>query len=490
MKQIIINANVSETRIALLEKNVLVELFVERHAQQNILGSVYFGRVIRVIPGMQSAFIDIGEDRAGFLYSKDVVSSGSEEWEDDDHPYPINRQPIEKQLKEGQMIVVQVAKESYGSKGPRLTMGVAIPGRYLVLLPSSSHIGISRKIEDEKERKRLRKLIDDIRDTDCGIIVRTAANKVEQKQLECDIKYLSEIWNKIRAACSERKTPTLLHVDFSIVSRIARDVYTEDVKIVVDDNQCYQEILSFFKRINQPTDKVELYGGYLPIFDIYGIEQDIELALQARVDLSTGGFVVIEETEALTTFDVNTGKYVGRKSADETIVKTNIEALNTITTQIRLRNIAGIIVIDFIDMNNAADREEVYQTLLKQLKYDKAKTNVLRVSDFGLVQITRKRTRESLEKTLTTTCYTCKGRGYVKSKATIANEMFRAIRRIYARTKVNKLKLKIREDFYQYITAEEMEHLHVLQQELDLQIEFASSPYQNPIYHLPPFQIS
>lgn len=489
MKQIIINSDASETRIALLEDSVLVELHIERHKKQNIIGNVYLGRVSRVVPGMQSAFVDIGIGQAGFLYSKDVLTADA--GSSDDEPYPENVQPIEKNLKEGQKILVQVAKEAYASKGASLTMGIAIPGRCLVLLPFSSHIGVSRKIEKEKERKRLRSLVEEIRSEDYGVIARTAAEGMDKKALERDINYLSKVWQSVCDARKNKRKPTLLHQDYSIVARVARDIYTDDVqRIVVDNAKSFDELVSFFKHIDQEVQsKIEFYQDPQPIFDLYGIEQDIELALQKRVELLSGGFVVIEETEAMTTFDVNTGKFIGTSDVSANIIKTNLEALKVIVAQIRLRNIAGIIVIDLIDMDDADDREYVYKTLLKLLENDKARTKVLRISDVGIVQMTRKRTRESLEKTLTTPCKTCGGSGYVRDNTALAYDLLREIKRTFHRTKAKKIKLKVREDIYHHIVAMEMNHVKALKKELGITIEFIPTHYHDPCYYERPFTL-
>ena len=491
-KQIIINASVSETRIALLEQDELINIHIERHNKQGILGNVYLGKVIRVLPGMQSAFVDIGVGQAGFLYAKDALGAEAVfDEEESDEPYPANKQPIEKLIREGQQIVVQVIKESYGTKGPRLTMGVAVPGRYLVLLPAASRVGVSRKIESETERRRLRELLSDIREKHLGIIVRTAAENVGLEQLQRDLRYLTELWEKLTTRKDSGKSPNLLHMDYSLVTRVARDLYTDDVqRIVVDDDGSYRELLAFFKKIDDgSTAKIELYRGDIPVFDIYGIERDIDSALQARVDLPSGGFVVVDETEALTTFDINTGKYTGRKNPSETILQTNLEAVKIVATQIRLRDIGGIIVIDFIDMNTKANREKVYKALLQQLKPDKARTSILKISDIGLVQMTRKRTRESLEKTLTTTCLACDGSGHQKSSATIAYELFRDVQRIYHRTKTNRMQLRVREDIYRFIITEEKKHLDHLQKKFSIRIELLATPWHDPAWEREPYQI-
>ena len=494
MKQIIINATTSETRIALLENNLLSELFIERNQKLSILGNVYLGRVIRVVPGIQSAFVDIGMGTTGLLSAKDALITANSKTTpgiEDDTPYPTNSLPIEKSIQESQIIMVQVIKEPYASKGPRLTMAVAIPGRYLVLLPYSQHLGISRKIESDLERKRLKELLEEVHTANTfGIIVRTAARNVNKKKLIDDYKYLLEIWQKIHAQSGNK--PKIIHKDYSITTRIARDVYTDDVaKITVDNNTCYEELIGFFKKVDKTAEKkIKLHAGAESVFDIYDIEQDINNALQPRVDMKNGGFVVIEETEALTTFDVNTGKYLGKRNISETILKTNLEALKVITVQIRLRNIAGIIVIDFIDMDNEAHRNEVYKKMLDMLKPDKARTNVLHVNEFGLVQMTRKRTRESLLETMTAECAVCKGNGRVKTTTTLAYEMFRAVRRVSSQLRSKKLYLKAREDIYNYVLSEETEHLQQLQSELKIKIILSPLHQLDLRYIGEPFHIS
>ncbi|MDE3268787.1 MAG: Rne/Rng family ribonuclease [Pseudomonadota bacterium] len=489
MRQIIINSNTSETRIALLENDALVELHVERHKRQHIIGNVYLGRVSRVVAGMQSAFIDIGIGQAGFLYGKDVLTAESSS--SDDQPYPENAQPIEKNIKEGELILVQVAKEAYGSKGARLTMGIAIPGRCLVLLPFSSHIGVSRKIEKDKERKRLRTIVEEIRSEDYGIIARTASEGAAKETLAQDFDYLRKIWQSVCDARKRKKKPTLLHRDHSIVARVARDMYSDDTdKIVVDSTKSFDELIAFFKHTDQDIhSKVVFHKEQQPIFDLYGIEQDIDCALQKRVELLSGGFVVIEETEALTTFDVNTGKFIGTGSANENIVKTNLEALQVIAAQIRLRNVAGLIVIDLIDMDELDNREHVYKEMLKCFERDKARTKVLRISDVGLVQMTRKRTRESLEKLLTTTCKACAGNGYVRDNTTLVYDLFRALQRTFHQTKAKNIKLNIREDLYHHIMTMEMDYVKQLKKTLGMQIEFVPTYFHDPCYYDRPFTI-
>lgn len=490
-KQIIINANRAETRIALVEKEHVAELFIERSSDRGLMGNIYKGKVTRVLPGMQSAFVDIGEERSGFLYVADVYNDefvalsrkaleGSTE---DLTPEEISKKtkwvrvPIEKLLRDGQEIIVQVIKEPFNTKGARLSMFITIPGRYLVLAPNFSHIGISKKIEDEDERNRLRDIVAPVKPDDMSVIVRTAAKGVEASLLERDLQYLTSLWSSIAAKQHGAKVPEILHQDLDLVQRVTRDQFSDEIsKIVIDDNDGFDRLRRFLDAgIVGASDKLELYQGETPVFDVYGIEMDIGRALSRKIDLPSGGYVIVDQTEALTSFDVNTGRYVGRQSARETVLRTNMEAVKKVVSQLRLRNIGGIIVIDFIDMEDPVDREIVFNELTEELKQDKAKTNVLRISELGLVQMTRKRTSESLEHLLMDQCPLCEGRGRVKSVVTEAHDLLRELVRVHLQTRRTLLTVRVREDIRDWILEEERDWFQDVVDRYGLTVNFTES---------------
>lgn len=443
--ELVINVTSQETRIALIENGVLAELFIERQSEKGIGGNIYKGKVVRVLPGMQAAFVDIGLSRSAFLYVADV-------YDDFDYlslmmgvsrengDFAIERgtlaassysSQIEDMLHDGQEVLVQVSKEPIGSKGARVTTHISLPGHYLVFMPTVDHVGVSRRIENEGERKRLREIIDRIKPPGVGFIVRTASEGRTEEDLLVDMNFLLKIWEKIQNKKTNASVPSVIHCDLDICLRAIRDFYTKDVeKVIVDSDKEYSDIIEFIESfMPQLKHSVEFYEADEPIFDAYGIEVEISRALGRRVWLKSGGYIVIEETEALTAIDVNTGKYVGKGNPEDTILKTNLEAVKEIAYQLRLRNIGGIIIIDFIDMEKEGGRERVFQTLKEALKKDRARTNILRISELGLVEMTRKRTRENLSRMLCEPCPYCEGRGIIKSKTTLCFELFREIRR-------------------------------------------------------------
>lgn len=486
-KQLIINANSSETRIALLEKERVAELFIERERERGIVGNIYLGTVMRVLPGMQAAFINIGAERTAFLYGGDVLDPDSLKDQKLDPAQAMDltpeeirernykqRKPIEKLIREGQQIVVQVAKEPLGTKGARVTMFLSLPGRYLVLMPEFTHIGVSRRIDSMEERNRLSDIVKQIKPDEVGVIVRTAAKGLDAGLLQKDLKFLLKNWRSVDAKKKRAQPPAVLYQDLNLILKTTRDVYSDDIeKIVIDDYEAHEELKRFLNAtIPGASKKLELYTERTPIFDVYGVELDIGRALSSRIELPSGGYLVIDQTEALTSFDVNTGKYVGHANAQETILKTNIEAVIKIVSQLRIRNIGGIIVIDLIDMERLDDRDKVYNLLQEELKHDKARTNVLKISELGLVQMTRKRTSESLERQLMDHCPYCEGKGRVRSTATEAFDLLREIRRHSLQTGQRQIQVRVREDIRRWIENEEHELYSKLKLELDLQIEF------------------
>ena len=439
---LLINVDIGETRVGLLEAGVLGELYVERRHGRSPVGNIYLGRVTRVLPGMQAAFIDIGLDRAAFLHVEDLLPTKEmEEAERNDKQKGgrstkgrVSRKtPIRDLLNEGQTLLVQVSKGPIGTKGARVTSHVALPGRYVVFMPTVDHVGVSKRIGNEKERRRLKEVIDSVKPPTGGVVVRTLAQGLTKKKLKADIGYLINIWKKVQTDNTKnKKTPALIYEEPDIVVRSARDLFTEDVtEIVIDDRDEYlrlKEFLTLF--LPERAADLQLYEGYEPLFDEYGIEEEISRAMSRKVHLPSGGYLIIDQAEALTAIDVNTGRFTGKgKDVEQTILLTNLEAVKEIAYQLRFRNIGGLIVLDFIDMERHAHREKVNKALSTALKNDKSRTTAIRISDLGLVEMTRKRTRESLGRTLYEPCFFCDGTGQLKSKITICHDIFRQMRR-------------------------------------------------------------
>jgi len=446
-KQILINAAPWETRVAVLEDTTLVELHIERGRDRSLAGNIYKGRVIRVLPGMQAAFVDIGLEKAAFLHVSDltgpglvrgVVEDGEESEEVDDVAPPRRRvqfAPIEERLAKNQELLVQVSKEPMGSKGARVTAHISLPGRYLVHMPGTAHIGISRRIEDPDERDRLRDAVDSERSEPTGgYIVRTACEGAAKREIRDDVRFLTRLWSRVQQTAESASAPALVHRDLDLVLRVLRDLFTSDVeRLVVDDPVEHARILEFVEEfMPRLVARVHRYEGTTPLFEQHGVETKIARALERRVWLKSGGYLIFDQTESLTTVDVNTGRYVGKRDQEETVLKTNLEAAKQVVHQLRLRNIGGIIVIDFIDMEKAANRRKVFDTLQEAARADKARSNVLRISELGLVQMTRKRTRESLGQRLLEPCPHCDGLGRLRSVETIAYDTLRRVERLAA----------------------------------------------------------
>jgi len=489
MSEIIINSTPQETRIALVENGEVVELFFERKKERGILGNIYKGKVVRVLPGMESAFVDIGMEKAAFLYVSDVFHpmdeyqelflQGEEEPADSLASRETNEpRHIEDLLTEGQEILVQVSKEPIGTKGCSVTSLISIPGRYLVLMPFADHIGISRRIEDDQERDRLRSIAEEIRSQRMGLIVRTAAEGVARADIAADLEYLLKVWKTILKAKNGTSAPFLIHEEPDICVRAVRDLLSGDVRrIIVDSDETYgkiREFLDFY--LPDPSFSLEHYQGFQPIFDYYNIELEIHRAMGKKVWLKSGGYIVIEQTEALVAIDVNTGRFVGKRNLEETILQTNLEAAKEIAYQLRLRNIGGIIIIDFIDMEKIENREKVFNALKEHLKKDKAKTNVLKISELGLVQMTRKRTRESLCKTISEECPYCEGTGRVRSRYSICYDILRELKRIRNQSNGhNKVLIHVHEDVADILLNEEAQMVDLLQMETGNEIIIRSA---------------
>ena len=422
-EQILINVTPQETRVAIMEQGAVQELHIERSSNRGLVGNIYLGRVGRVLPGMQSAFIEIGLARAAFLHVADIWSSNK----------AAEQKPIEKLLQEGQTLVVQVIKDPIGSKGARLSMQISIAGRLLVYLPGDQHIGISQRIEDEAEREllrdRLHQLIPEA--AEGGFIVRTVAENATNEELTADIDYLIKLWRGISDASKTAGPQVLLYQDLDLSLRVLRDLVTRETeRIIVDSRETHAKMLNFAERYTrQSLSVLEHYAGERPLLDLFAAEDEIERALERRVNLKSGGYVIIDQTEALTTVDVNTGGFVSGRSFDDTIFKTNLEATQAIARQLRLRNLGGIIIVDFIDMDNDEHKNAVLAELRKGLARDRTRITVNGFTQLGLVEMTRKRTRESLAHVLCEPCPTCTGRGEIKSAQTVCYEILREVMR-------------------------------------------------------------
>lgn len=434
---IVVNADGPECRVALIEGGVLAELYLERERQRSCVGNVYKGRVLRVLPGMQAAFVDIGEEKAAFLYAGDIAPEGAESQgvqENGDMRRASTKDvDIQSLVQPGKEILVQVVKDPISSKGARITTYVSLPGRNVVLMPTVSHVGISRRIGSDAERRRLRRVVDRVRQPGTGIIVRTVAQHASSAQLYAGIDYLQRLWDNLRTNEYLHRAPALLYRDLDLMLRVIRDNLSPEIsRVIVDDSRAYARIRRYIEAfMPEFADKVELYSSAEPIFDGYGIETEINRALERKVDLRSGGSLVFDQGEALTSIDVNTGKFVGAKgkTLEETITQTNLEAAEEIADQLRLRNLGGLVIIDFIDMDRESNRRKVYRKLQEALRKDPAKANITKISEMGLVEMSRKRTRESLERSLAAPCETCHGRGYTKSASTMCYEILRQVRR-------------------------------------------------------------
>lgn len=428
-EEILINVTPMECRVALVENGIVQELYVERTARRGMVGNIYKGRVVRVLPGMQAAFVEVGHSRTAFIHANDIVwpkVSGERE-----------RTPtISELLHEGQSVVVQVMKDMMGSKGARLTTDLSIPSRYLVYMPHGEHVGVSQRIEDEAERERLKNLIRQLQEESPetsagGFIVRTVAEGVSENELRRDMAFLVKLWRWIQDRCQSAATPSLVYEELPLFLRTIRDhVSVNSQKVLIDSRETYAKVEEFVRDfVPALKEQVEHYPGERPLFDLYNIEDDLQKALQRKVLLKSGGYLIIDQTEAMTTVDVNTGSYVGTRTLEDTVFKTNLEATHAIARQLRLRNLGGIIILDFIDMEEAEHKQQVLRALEKMLVRDHAKTKITQVSELGLVEMTRKRTRESLEHLLCETCSECEGRGTVKTAETVCYEIFREILR-------------------------------------------------------------
>ena len=553
-REIVINASALEVRVALLEDNSLAEFYLERTAHRGLAGNIYKGKVTRVLPGMQAAFVDIGLEKAGFLHvsdfhgGADAFSSmaqvmGEEDVETEEvAPYDgehrggpelerdlegegdarsgadgdapsseteaaagdgqrhgrrgrrggrrhqrsepqRSRLPIEQQLHRGQEIIVQIAKEPMGTKGARLTSSISLPGRYLVYTPTSNHLGVSRRIASAEERARLREAVSEVRPPQGGFIVRTACEGLSRRDIQRDIAFLTKTWNSIIKRSESSGPAAMLYSDLDVALRTVRDLFSSEVeRLWCDDPNTYSRIVQFVQTyMPRLRARAMLHQGAEPIFDKFNIEPQIELALERKVWLKSGGYLVFDQTEALTAIDVNTGRFVGKHNQDETVLKTNLEAADEVVKQLRLRNIGGIIIVDFIDMSREPDRKKVSEALAVALRRDKARTSALKISELGLVQMTRKRTRESLEALLTEPCPRCQGRRVVKSAPTLAAEVLRGIyRETIRRPHADMVLIKINPEVARYLYDAGAKDLETLEHKLDSKIVLRSKEGLEP----------
>jgi Rne/Rng family ribonuclease len=523
-KEMIISSGDHDTRVAILEEDQVVEIFIERERQRGVVGNIYKGRVSKVLPGMQSSFVDIGLERDAFLYVTEVVNTVEEfdrlESGDEDEPAvaiipepapePVavetgaeaasdlsgtvrsverrsapradSRTPgrddrpqpkIEDLLKEGQEVLVQVVKEPLGTKGARLTSHVTMPGRFLVFMPTVDHVGVSRKIESREERARLRGIVREFREEHGftgGVIIRTAAGGRSKEDIVSDLAYFHQVWTEIRQRMESRRPPAVLFQEQSLVTKLLRDLLTEDFTAIrIDSEQEHRRVVALIERI-MPTllPRVKLYTKEFPIFEEYGVQAEIDKALRSKVWLKSGGYLVINQTEALVAIDVNTGRYVGKRTGrlEDTIVKTNLEAVKEIVRQIRLRDLGGIIVLDLIDMEEKKNRQKVFQEVEKELRKDRSPSKALQVSDFGLVIVTRKRVKQSIERQLTDPCPYCSGSGSIKSASTICYEILTEMKKIGKEFEGQGVILRVNPDIARALKEEESALLRDLQQTL------------------------
>ncbi|MDH5711060.1 MAG: ribonuclease G [Gammaproteobacteria bacterium] len=470
-KEILINVTPQETRVAILENGMLHELYIERSRSRGLVGNVYKGKVVRVLPGMEAAFVEIGLERAAFLHISDMAGYSKQNGSDDLITHP----QIGQLLRDGQEILVQVIKDPLGTKGARLTTNITIPSRYLVFMPNSENIGVSSRIESEEERNRLKAMLLAKKDLNknAGYILRTAAELATEDSIERDINYLNRQWENIVEA-SDIKAGMVVHKDLPLYLRTLRDMVDDDLeKIRVDSRETYCAMLEFAGTyVPEMEDKIEHYPGERPIFDLHGVEDEIQKGLERKVHLKSGGYLIFDQTEAMTTVDVNTGAYVGSRNLEETIFKTNLEAAQAIARQLRLRNLGGIIILDFIDMSEDEHKRQVIRALEKALDKDHARTHVCEVSSLGLVEMTRKRTRESLEHVLCGVCPTCEGRGSVKTAETVCYEIFREILREARQFDARELLVLAAQEVVDLLLDEESASLAELEDFIDIPIRF------------------
>ncbi len=488
-REILINHTDLETRVAVMENSMVTELYHEREKERGVVGNIYKGKVLKVLPGMESAFVNIGLEKASFLYVDDVLPDFSiyddyDEANDgpssngrNDNRSKEKRPPIDQLLKEGQEILVQVSKGPIGTKGARITGHLSIPGRNLVYMPTMDSVGVSRQISEDSERQRLKELVNRLKPKDSGFIIRTVAEGRSEDEFRSDINFLVSLWDKIKQRYNDNKAPALVHQDLSITFRVIRDLLSNDVRrLLIDNDEEYRKVKAFLKEyLPRYASITTHFSRRQPIFDHFGIEEEIDRAMSHKVWLKSGGYIVIDQTEALTAIDVNTGRFVGKASHEETILKTNLEAVKEIVYQLKLRNIGGIIIIDLIDMETSQNRSAVYQSLKEELRNDKARSKILQISEIGLVEMTRKRDRDNLGWLLSSTCPYCDGTGRIKSLSSVTFEMFRELERMrLSSRKLGPLTINIHPDVADYILTEESAYLDQIQEKIGQQFTLRS----------------
>lgn len=494
--EILINVRPNLTRVAYLDDGVLNDLKIERRGSPTLVGSIYKGRIVRVLPGMQAAFVDIGLDRAAFLYVADVradldgappLYGDHEEEHEAESSQQAPRATIQDLLHEGQIILVQVAKDPLGTKGARITTHISLPGRHIVFMPTLQHLGISRRIEEGAERERLKKIVEGLKPKG-GVIIRTACEGASAESLTNDLEYLYRLWSDIEKTYEKRKTPGLVHAEIDVELRALRDLLNEKVtRVVIDDKNVHKKVLGFISQFMPKHGKsVVLHADPQPLFDLYDLDLEISRSLDRKIWLKSGGYIVIDEAEALVVIDVNTGRFVGKKDLEDTILKTNLEAVKEIAHQLRIRNCGGIIIIDLIDMENTVHREKVLNQLKQELATDLAKTTVVSMSELGLVEMTRKRTRPSLVSSLCEPCSYCEGKAYIKRKSTVAQEIFTALEREIQRSKDAKSAVvHCHSGVADWIYEEEQEALEAVEAKIQRPVVFKVEPG----YHSEQFEI-
>ncbi|HEX8848695.1 MAG TPA: Rne/Rng family ribonuclease [Gemmatimonadaceae bacterium] len=499
-REILINGHARETRVAIIEDDQLVELLVDRPENRRMVGDIYYGRVEAVKPGLQAAFVDIGTEKAAFLHGSDLVypeaeapDDADESEEEDDDEAPQRRrngrgderpdQAIEELLKKGQDIIVQVSKEPISTKGPRVTAQVSLAGRFLVYMPFASRVGVSRKIGDREERKRLREQVQAILPPNSGgVIVRTVSEDVTQETFQRELNTLISQWKRIKKKTNFTRAPTLLHRETSLTRGIIRDVFSAKVdSLTVDSKQLYNEITEYLKGVGpELLERVKLYEEPIPIFDKFDIETEIRDLFKRRCDLPSGGYLIIEPTEALVSIDVNSGRYTGKKDPEKTILKTNVEAAREVARQLRLRDVGGIIVCDFIDMESKQNRDKVLQELRTHLGRDRARTKAFAVSDLGLIEMTRQRVRQSHLQSMTEACPTCHGTGRVFTPETIVRRVERSVKRIAVEGKKDNLVVRLHPEVAMYVLQEERDFVKKLEKAVPFRLEVRDDPLLRP----------
>ena len=483
-REIVINADPNETRIAVLEDAELVELLTERPEERRLVGDIYKGRTTAVLPGIQAAFIDIGLPKSAFLHMSDMIESilDVEIYDTGENPThatkPREDLKIEDLLQKGQEIVVQIIKESIGTKGPKVSARISLPGRYLVLMPGLDHVGVSRKIADRDERQRLRRILIELKPKGAGLICRTVGETKGEKEFQQDVTFLLDLWKQIDETSATAAAPALLHREMELTTGLIRDLFTEEVdRVVIDSEEAYKQVLSYLRAFSPDLkNRVKLYKGGGPIFDEYGIEAEIVKTLERKVWLKKGGYIVIDHSEALVAIDVNTGRFTGKKSPEDTILKTNLEAAKEIARQLRLRDLGGIIVLDFIDMEQESSKRQVLDTVRQALRLDRARTKVYPVSDLGLVEMTRQRERPSLLHYYSEDCGACGGVGKVPSLRTLVMKFERYLRRVGAHSKEKHVQIRVHPDLASFIYDERSERLEVLEKQFGLTVDLRDDP--------------